>query len=145
VASVHLSFLKIWICLYFNYYFRTLIRHCKVRNKSYRKTIYLSTGWLQWMWNTWWNCAEIQTIRCAGWWSIWDVCSLDKSDTQCDRLLHMRYTFANQQTLHLQHGTSAGFWLGGQCPLAARGEENFENLTTKWCILKYIWINMWSA
>ena len=35
-------------------------------------------------------------------------------------------------------GTSAGFWLGGQCPLAARGEENFENLTTKWCILKYI-------
>jgi len=33
---------------------------------------------------------------------------------------------------------SAGFWLGGQCPLAARGEENFENLTTKWCILKYI-------
>ena len=29
-------------------------------------------------------------------------------------------------------GTSAGFWLGGQCPLAARGEENFENLTTKW-------------
>jgi len=27
---------------------------------------------------------------------------------------------------------------GGQCPLAARGEENFENFTTKWCILKYI-------
>jgi len=26
----------------------------------------------------------------------------------------------------------------GQCPLAARSEENFENLTTKWCILKYI-------
>jgi len=44
-----------------------------------------------------------------------------------------------------QSGTSAGFWLGGQCPLAAWGEENFENLTTKWCILKYIWINMWSA
>ena len=44
-------------------------------------------------------------------------------------------------------GTSAGFWLGGQCPLAAWEEENFENLTTKWCILKYrpIWINMWSA
>jgi len=42
-------------------------------------------------------------------------------------------------------GTSAGFWLGGQFPLAAWGEENFENLTTKWCILKYIWINMWSA
>jgi len=39
---------------------------------------------------------------------------------------------------------SAGFWLGGyggQCPLAAWGEENSENLTTKWCILKYIWIN----
>ena len=35
-------------------------------------------------------------------------------------------------------GTSAGFWLGGQSPLAAWGEENFENLTTKWCILKYI-------
>ena len=33
----------------------------------------------------------------------------------------------------------------GQCPLAARGEENLENLATKWCILKYIWINMWSA
>ena len=42
-------------------------------------------------------------------------------------------------------GTSAWFWLGGQCPLAAWGKENFENLTTKWCILKYIWINMWSA
>ena len=28
-------------------------------------------------------------------------------------------------------GTSAGFWLGGQCPLAAWTEENFENLTTK--------------
>ena len=42
-------------------------------------------------------------------------------------------------------GTSAGFWLGGQCPVAAWGEENFENSTTKWCILKYIWINMWSA
>ena len=27
---------------------------------------------------------------------------------------------------------------GGQCTLAARGEENFENFTTKWCILKYI-------
>jgi len=33
----------------------------------------------------------------------------------------------------------------GQCPLATWGEENCENLTTKWCILKYIWINMWSA
>jgi len=32
-----------------------------------------------------------------------------------------------------------------QCPLAAWGEQIFENLTTKWCILKYIWINMWSA
>ena len=37
-------------------------------------------------------------------------------------------------------GTSAGFWLGGQCPLAALSEEYFENLTTKWCTLKYIWI-----
>jgi len=35
-------------------------------------------------------------------------------------------------------GTSAGFWLGGQCPLAAWSEGNFENLTTKWCILEYI-------
>jgi len=35
--------------------------------------------------------------------------------------------------------------LGGQWPLATWGEENSENLTTKWCILKYIWINMWSA
>ena len=35
-------------------------------------------------------------------------------------------------------GTFAGFWLGGSMPLAARGEENCENLTTKWCILKYI-------
>jgi len=42
-------------------------------------------------------------------------------------------------------GTSAGFWLGRQCPVAAWGEENLENSTTKWCILKYIWINMWSA
>ena len=40
---------------------------------------------------------------------------------------------------------SAGFWLGGQCPLAAWGEENFENLATKWCILKYIWINVVST
>jgi len=40
----------------------------------------------------------------------------------------------------LQPGTSAGLWLGGQCPLAAWGKEKFENLTTKWCILKYIWI-----
>jgi len=39
-------------------------------------------------------------------------------------------------------GTSAGVWLGDQCPLAAWGEEN---LTTKWCILKYVRINMWSA
>ena len=39
--------------------------------------------------------------------------------------------------LHTISG-SAGFWLGGQCPLAACREENFENLTTKWCILKYI-------
>jgi len=37
---------------------------------------------------------------------------------------------------------SAEFWLGGQCPLATRGEEN---LTTKWCILKCIWINVWLA
>jgi len=29
----------------------------------------------------------------------------------------------------------------GQCPLAARSEENFENLTTKWCILKYNYLN----
>ena len=29
----------------------------------------------------------------------------------------------------------------GSMPLAAWGEENLENLITKWCILKYIWIN----
>ena len=29
--------------------------------------------------------------------------------------------------------------------VSAWGEENFKNLTTKWCILEYIWINMWSA
>ena len=45
----------------------------------------------------------------------------------------------------LLHGLPTWFWLGDQCPLAAWGEENFENFTTKWCILKYIWINMWSA
>jgi len=39
-----------------------------------------------------------------------------------------------------QTGGFAGFWLGGQCPLAAWGEENFENLTMKWCILKYIYV-----
>ena len=33
--------------------------------------------------------------------------------------------------------TSEGFWLGGQCPLAAWSEKFLENLTTKWCILKY--------
>ena len=32
----------------------------------------------------------------------------------------------------------AGFWLGGQCFLAAWGEDNCENLTTKWCIVMYI-------
>jgi len=42
--------------------------------------------------------------------------------------------------IHLLIRKSAGFWSGGQCPLAAWGEENFENLTTKWCIMKYIWI-----
>jgi len=38
-------------------------------------------------------------------------------------------------------GTSAGFWLGrvnALLPLEAK--KIFENLTTKWCILKYIWI-----
>jgi len=40
-------------------------------------------------------------------------------------------------SLYTQPRTSAGFWLGGRCPLAAWGEENFENLTTKWRILKY--------
>jgi len=42
-------------------------------------------------------------------------------------------------------GRPQDFGYGGQCPLATWGEENLENLTTKWCILKYIWINMWSA
>ena len=40
---------------------------------------------------------------------------------------------------------SAVFWLGGSMPPCRLSEENFENLTTKWCILKYIWINMWTA
>jgi len=44
-----------------------------------------------------------------------------------------------------KRGQPAGFWLGGQCPLAAWGEIFFEKLTAKWCILKYIWINMWSV
>ena len=53
---------------------------------------------------------------------------------------------ADKQTLFcIWSETSAGFSLEGQCPLAAWSEENFENLTMKWCILKYIWINMWSA
>ena len=38
----------------------------------------------------------------------------------------------------IRSNVRAGVWLGGQCPLAARGEVNSENLTTKWCILKYI-------
>ena len=50
----------------------------------------------------------------------------------CDRQMN-QLDFDNADVM-----ASAGFWLGGQCPLAARGEENFENLTTKWCILKYI-------
>ena len=41
-----------------------------------------------------------------------------------------------------QHDATQGrpqeFGQGGQCPLAAWGEESFGNLTTKWCILKYI-------
>ena len=36
---------------------------------------------------------------------------------------------------------SAGFWLGGQCPLAAWGEENFENLATKWCMHSEVYLN----
>jgi len=40
-------------------------------------------------------------------------------------------------SLYTQPRTFAGFWLGGRCLLAAWGEENFENLTTKWRILKY--------
>ena len=38
-------------------------------------------------------------------------------------------------------GTSAGFWLGGQCPLAAWDDKNLENFTMKRCILEYICIN----
>jgi len=34
---------------------------------------------------------------------------------------------------------------GSMPPCRLRREENFENLTTKWCVLKYIGINMWSA
>jgi len=37
----------------------------------------------------------------------------------------------------LPTGTSAGFWLGGRCPLAARGEENFEMVHSE-VYLKYI-------
>ena len=33
----------------------------------------------------------------------------------------------------------------GSIPLAAWGEENFEKLTRKWCILEYTWKNMWPA
>ena len=47
--------------------------------------------------------------------------------------------------LSVRPRASARFWLGGQCPLAAWGEENCQNLTKKWCILKYIWISVWSA
>jgi len=35
------------------------------------------------------------------------------------------------------------FLVRGSMPTAAWGEENCENLTTNWCIRKYIWINMW--
>jgi len=42
-------------------------------------------------------------------------------------------------------GTSAGFWLGGSMPPCRMRRIFFENLTTKWCILKYIRINVWSA
>jgi len=38
---------------------------------------------------------------------------------------------------------SAWFWLGD--PLPPEAKFFVENLTTKWCILKYIWINTWSA
>ena len=48
------------------------------------------------------------------------------------------YDYRNLLVCQCHAGTSAGFWLGGQCPLAAWGEDNFKNLTTKWCILKYI-------
>ena len=38
-----------------------------------------------------------------------------------------------RRTLHADTGTSAGFWLGGQCPLQFPPEAKkiFENLTTK--------------
>jgi len=37
-------------------------------------------------------------------------------------------------------GTSAGFWLGVNAPLPPEAKK-----ITKWYILKYIWINIWSA
>jgi len=72
-----------------------------------------------------------------------------------DRLLYVRYVARRSVAAGLQcyvvsrrmkPWTSAWLWLGpgSQCPLASWGEQNFENLITKWCILKYIWINTWS-
>ena len=39
--------------------------------------------------------------------------------------------FSPRGTAYGSSGTSAGFWLGGQCPLAAWDEEHFENLTIR--------------
>ena len=68
-----------------------------------------------------------------------------------DRSMHTQHNGAHHclctrsEMPDSQPATSAGFWVRGSMPPAAWGGENLENLTTKWCILKYIWINMWSA
>ena len=63
-----------------------------------------------------------------------------RKEVDCGRRLWMTKR-GTDVAVYMKPGTSAGFWLGGQCPLAAWGEEIFENLTTKLCILKFIWIN----
>ena len=72
-------------------------------------------------------------LYCLSHVNVEDADSGDNGRFRC-RLAGPRAT----QLYILRSRTSAGFWLGGQCPIATCGEENFENLTTKRCILKYI-------
>ena len=93
-----------------------------------------------WHWST--ECQVV--LRC-----YWQVQNHHLERVSCAHLVGIALSissssFSSLNTYSLTYlytylsKTSAGFWLGGQCPLAAWGEEN---LTTKWCILKYIWIN----
>jgi len=83
-----------------------------------------------------------ETLNCN---CNWVICILKTESASQNNHASRKQNIHSSIFQFMQTGTSAGFWLGGRYPLAAWGEDNFENLTTKWCIREYIWINMWSA